>query len=80
MNVSRVTAGLDPFPNGQTKDQVIANVIAERRAILSFEGGHRLNDLLRKGIPWKIGSNPFTGRPYGSTTCWPMPIKEKQGA
>jgi hypothetical protein len=80
LNVSRTAAGLTPFPNGQTKDQVIANVIAERRAILSFEGGSRLNDLLRKGIPWKIGANPFTGRPYGGTTCWPMPVKEKQGA
>ena len=78
--MSRTAAGLTPFPNGQTKDQVIANVIAERRAILSFEGGHRLNDLLRKAIPWKVGANPFTGRPYGSTTCWPMPVKEKQGA
>ena len=80
LNVSRTAAGLTPFPSGQTKDEVIANVIAERRAILSFEGGHRLNDLLRKGIAWKVGANPFTGRPYGSTTCWPMPIKEKQGA
>jgi hypothetical protein len=61
LNVSRTAAGLTPFPNGQTKDQVIANVIAERRAILSFEGGHRLNDLLRKAIPWKGRCEPVHG-------------------
>lgn len=79
LNTARAAAGLTPLAVG-TKDEVVANVINERRMELSFEGGHRLNDLLRKAIPWKIGINPFTGRPYGTTTCWPMPIKEKQGA
>ena len=54
-------------------------IIEERRRELSFEGGHRLNDLLRKNIPWKVGRNPFTNRPYGSTTCWPIPVKETNG-
>jgi hypothetical protein len=39
-----------------------------------------LNDLLRYDIPWKVGSNPYTGRPYGQTTCWPHPTKEINGA
>ena len=49
------------------------------RRELSFEGGHRLNDLLRYHITWKVGANPYDGRPYGSTTCWPLPTQEKSG-
>lgn len=79
INALRATYSLAPLV-GTTKEEVIAHVIQERRAELSFEGGHRLNDLLRKGIPWKVGANPFTGRPYGTTTCWPLPLKEQQGA
>lgn len=62
-----------------TKAEAIAHVLAERRMELSFEGGHRLNDLLRYQIPWKVGSNPFTNRPYGVTTCWPHPTREANG-
>jgi hypothetical protein len=65
---------------GATQAEVRAHVMAERRAELSFEGGHRLNDLLRTQTPWKIGANPFTARPYGQTTCWPLPLKESNGA
>jgi hypothetical protein len=79
INALRATYSLAPL-TGTTKAEVLAHVIAERRAELSFEGGHRLNDLLRKGIPWKVGANPFTARPYGVTTCWPLPLKEQQGA
>lgn len=79
INALRATYTLAPLA-GTTKEEVIAHLIAERRAELSFEGGHRLNDLLRKGIPWKVGANPFTGRPYGTLTCWPLPLKESQGA
>ena len=53
------------------------------------EGGHRLNDHLRfRGTPYNV---PFkgeagsfdpngvdrTGLPYGSTTCFPLPIVER---
>lgn len=63
------------------KNDAITKIIEERRLELSFEGGHRLNDLLRYNIPWKVSgtSNPFTNRPYGSTTCWPTPTKEING-
>lgn len=54
-------------------------IIEERRRELSFEGGHRMNDLIRKNIPWKVGRNPFTNRPYGATTCWPTPVAETNG-
>jgi hypothetical protein len=64
-----------------SKDDAIAKILQERRMELSFEGGHRLNDLLRYQIPWKRSgtSNPFTNRPYGTTTCWPTPTKEIDG-
>lgn len=63
------------------KPDAIAKILHERRMELAFEGGHRLNDLLRYQISWKPSgtSNPFTGRPYGSTTCWPTPTKETNG-
>ena len=79
INALRATYSLAPLA-GTTQAEVRAHVLAERRAELSFEGGHRLNDLLRKQIPWKVGANPFTGRPYGQTTCWPLPLKETNGA
>jgi len=79
LNTARAEIGLAPLV-GTTKAEVLAHVIQERRMELSFEGGHRLNDLLRYNIPWKIGANEFTGRPYGQTTCWQYPLKEQQGA
>jgi hypothetical protein len=57
----------------------ITQILEERRRELSFEGGHRLNDLLRYNIPWKVGQNPFTNRAYGTTTCWPHPTREING-
>jgi hypothetical protein len=79
INADRAAAGLGPL-TAANQAEAVAAVIAERRAVLSFEGGHRLNDLLRTHTPWKVGSNVFTGRIYGQTTCWPFPLKESQGA
>ena len=80
LNGRRAALSLAPLA---AADQAAAvnNVIEERRRELAFEGGHRLNDLLRKNIPWKVSGtkNPFTGRPYGVTTCWPTPTKEING-
>ena len=80
LNGRRGELGLTPLA---AADQAAAvnQVIDERRKELAFEGGHRLNDLLRKNIPWKVTGtkNPFTGRPYGITTCWPTPTKELNG-
>ncbi len=79
LNGRRAEVGLDQLTAGNA-DEAVDHVIEERRRELSFEGAHRLNDLLRKKIPWKIGINKYTGLPYGNTTCWPVPTKETNGA
>jgi hypothetical protein len=79
LNAGRAAVGLGPLA-GATKAEVLAHVLDERQRELSFEGGHRLNDLLRKNIQWKVGANPYTARPYGQTRCWPHPVKEVNGA
>ncbi|HET9512648.1 MAG TPA: RagB/SusD family nutrient uptake outer membrane protein [Gemmatimonadales bacterium] len=79
INAARADVGLGALAAGN-QAEAIQHVINERQRELSFEGGHRLNDLLRYDIPWKLGSNPYTGRPYGQTTCWPHPTKEVNGA
>jgi len=78
VNNRRAEVGLTPL-SATTQAEAIANIIDERRKELSFEGGHRLNDLLRYQIAWKVGSNPFTNRNYGTTTCWPHPTRETNG-
>lgn len=78
INARRVALSLPPLV-AVTQQEALTHVLEERRKELSFEGGHRLNDLLRYKIPWKIGSNPFTNRNYGTTTCWPHPTRETLG-
>lgn len=78
INTRRAAVGLTPLV-AVTQADAINAVIDERRKELSFEGGHRLNDLLRYKITWKVGSNPFTNRNYGTTTCWPHPTRETLG-
>jgi len=78
INARRVAVGLTPLA-AVTQQDAINAVIDERRKELSFEGGHRLNDLLRYRIAWKVGANPFTNRNYGTTTCWPHPTREVNG-
>jgi starch-binding outer membrane protein, SusD/RagB family len=78
INARRSAVGLPPLV-ATTQAEAINHVIDERRKELSFEGGHRLNDLLRYKIAWKVGANPFTNRNYGSTTCWPHPTRETSG-
>jgi hypothetical protein len=85
LNARRQGLGLGNL-TATTKDEAIAHVINERRMELAFQGGHRLYDLLRKRLPWKgangstQNANPVTGRPYGTTTCWPHPTREIAGA
>ena len=78
VNARRAQVGLAPL-SATTQEEAINIIIDERRKELSFEGGHRLNDLLRYKIAWKVGSNPFTNRNYGTTTCWPHPTLETNG-
>ncbi len=91
LNARRSALGLSPLA-ASTQTAAVAAVLSERQRELAFEGGHRLNDILRYStsttnrIPWKgaFGStktaNVYTGRPYGATTCWPFPTKESNGA
>lgn len=86
VNAGRVASGLPGNKTAGTTAAAVAIVLAERRAELAFEGGHRLNDVLRRTLPWKGANgstkiaNEFTGDLYGVTTCWPLPTKEKNGA
>ena len=89
MHTAAAIPGYDPT-NSATQAQVITQVIEERRRELFTEGGHRFNDHLRlvgspQAIPFKgqEGSavHPSgvdaTGVPYGSTTCFPLPLVER---
>lgn len=72
-----------------TQDDVIRQVIEERRRELFLEGGHRFNDHYRLqgtayAIPYKGEPGSFhpdgidhTGLPYGNTTCFPLPDVER---
>ncbi len=61
---------------GPTDDEVLNHVLQERSRALFQEGGHRLNDMLRHGIPFLSGLDP-TGQPYGEATCFPLPVAEE---
>ena len=85
INTYRAGYSLPPLTFASQADAV-TQIVEERRRELSFEGGHRLNDLLRYDLPWKGANgstqnfNPFSARPYGTLTCWPLPTKEIAGA
>jgi hypothetical protein len=52
---------------------IVQQVREERRRQLYLQG-HRLNDMLRFGLPFDSGSNP-KGE-YGNVTCMPLPAVE----
>lgn len=82
INDLHARAGLPPFDPaadqvpGPTANNVLNMVLLERSRELFQEGGHRLNDMLRYGIPFFTGADPV-GQPYGETTCYPLPDVEK---
>jgi len=61
---------------GPTNDEITNHVIQERSRALFMQGGERINDMLRFGIPFPSGTDPV-GNPYGNTTCYPLPDVEK---
>jgi hypothetical protein len=63
--------GYDPGTDGPLMD----HIIQERSRELFQEGGHRLNDMLRFGLPFFEGTDHIGGT-YGSTTCYPLPLVE----
>lgn len=93
INAFHTAAGIPGYDAGatQTQDQVITQVIEERRREMFTEGGHRLNDQIRfqgtpfaipfKGEPGSVDPNGVdaTGLPYGNTTCFPLPTVERIG-
>ncbi|MCG6956790.1 MAG: RagB/SusD family nutrient uptake outer membrane protein [Gemmatimonadetes bacterium] len=73
INDFHTRAGL-PTYDPATDGPVMEHVIQERSRELFQEGGHRLNDMLRFGLPFFSGDDP--GGTYGNTTCWPFPAVE----
>ena len=74
INALHTLAGLpsyDPVTDGPVMD----HVIQERSRELYQEGGNRLYDMLRFGLPFFEGVDHVGGL-YGSTTCFPLPIVE----
>jgi len=64
--------GYDPATDGPLMD----HIIQERSRVLFQTGGHRLNDMLRFGLPFPEGLD-HVGDFWGNTTCWPFPDVEK---
>ena len=91
INALHTSAGIPPFDvsSTATQDDVIRQVIEERRRELFLEGGHRFNDHYRlrgtayavpyKGEPGSIHPTgvDHTGVPYGNTTCFALPDVER---
>jgi hypothetical protein len=93
INAMHTAAGIPGYDLGNTatQNEVVAQVIEERRREMFTEAADRLNDQLRfAGTPWAI---PFkgepgsihptgvdaTGLPYGDTKCFPLPTVERIG-
>lgn len=74
INLLHERAGLPPF-TGASETDIMQHLVEERRRELFLEG-HRLNDLLRLGLPFPTGINPYNRRPYGPLTCFPLPAVE----
>jgi hypothetical protein len=75
INDLHTRAGLpayDPATDGPLMD----HIIQERSRELFQEGGHRLNDMLRFGLPFFEGTD-HVGGTYGNTTCYPLPFVER---
>ena len=76
INELHARAGLPPFASNDPAE-IMEQVYEERRRELFLEG-HRLNDMLRLGIPFPSGADPFNDRRYGETTCFPLPDIERE--
>lgn len=91
INERRMAAGLPTMTAPASQSEMLELVIEERRRELFVEGAHRFNDMIRfRGTQYEI---PFLGEPgsihpngisqkgdvYGTTTCLPLPLVEKNG-
>jgi starch-binding outer membrane protein, SusD/RagB family len=81
INTLHTNAGLPPYAGG-TADEVMNQVIEERRRELFLEG-HRLGDIIRYGLPlFPAVGTPFstgagTSGVYGTQVCFPLPAVER---
>ena len=83
INDRHTLAGLPTWGGSADQAEVLAHVQDERKRELFVEGGHRLNDMLRFGIPFlgEPGSDhpdglDQTGAEYGDVTCFELPLVE----
>jgi hypothetical protein len=81
INTLHTNAGLPPYAGG-TPDEVMNQVIEERRRELFLEG-QRLGDIIRYGLPlFPAAGTPFstgagTSGVYGTQVCFPLPAVER---
>lgn len=69
-------AGLPPYD--PTMDGPIEEHLIQERARELFLEGHRHYDMLRFDLPFPTGAHPWSGRPYRTTTCFPIPRVERE--
>ncbi len=77
INTLHANAGLPPYAGG-TPDEVMSQIIEERRRELFLEG-HRLGDIIRYGLPlFPAPGTPFyVGGEFGTQVCFPLPAVER---
>ncbi len=77
MNRVRALSGIAPLPASTAGTDISALVIEERRRQL-FSEGHRYNDMLRKKLPFQMGTNGVNrkGQTFSNLTCVPLPFVE----
>ncbi|MBA3344486.1 MAG: RagB/SusD family nutrient uptake outer membrane protein [Gemmatimonadales bacterium] len=77
INTLHANAGLPPYAGG-TPEEVMSQVIEERRRELFLEG-QRLGDIIRYGLPlYPAPGTPFyVGGEFGTQVCFPLPAVER---
>ncbi|MGV3710886.1 MAG: RagB/SusD family nutrient uptake outer membrane protein [Gemmatimonas sp.] len=74
INSLHAKAGIPAFSSSDATT-ITAQTREERRREFFLEG-HRLNDMRRFRISLPSGAHPYTGIPYGTADCWPVPTVE----
>lgn len=77
MNRVRALSNIAPLPAFTAGTNIESLVLEERRRQL-FSEGHRYNDMLRKKIPFQMGTNGVNrkGQVFSNMTCVPLPFVE----
>lgn len=74
INTLRDQYGLPPYEGG-SEAEILAQILEERAREFFLEG-HRLNDMLRHGLPFPTGAT-HKGQTYGTLTCVPLSDQER---